>query len=123
MKKSLSILVCLSLCLLLLPINSSRATEGMADIWQLDYADVACSMVLEAAQNCILCHTSVPQVNPYGQEIADAGFGWFVVEPLDSDGDGRTNGEEIYNDCTLPGDAVSPTETTSWSLLKALFSN
>jgi hypothetical protein len=121
MGKSLSVPMCLSLCMLLLPLSSARANEGIAGIWQLDYADVACSMLLEAAADCSLCHTSVPEVNPYGQEIADAGFGWFVVEPLDSDGDGRTNGEEIYIDCTLPGDAISPTETTSLSHIKALY--
>ena len=122
MKKSLSVLMCLSLGLLLLPASSALATEGMAAIWQLDYSEGACSMVLQAAADCSLCHTSVPAVNPYGQDIADSGFGWFVIEPLDSDGDGRTNIEEITNDCSLPGDAASPTEANTWSRIKAIYS-
>jgi len=122
MRKPLFLLMCLSLCLLLLPYGSARATPGISSTWQLDYADVACSMLLDAAANCSLCHTSPSTRNPYGQDIADNGFGWFGIEPLDSDGDGRTNGEEIYNDCTLPGDAASPTEMTTWSRIKALYS-
>jgi hypothetical protein len=112
----------LALYLLLLPNPSVQANEGISEIWQLDYADFACSMILEAAANCSLCHTTPPGTNPYGQDIAENGFGWFVIEPLDSDGDGRTNGEEIYNDCTLPGDEVSPVEANSWSHIKALYS-
>jgi hypothetical protein len=121
MRKLVSLSMCLVICQLLLPYGIVRASEGIADIWQLDYADFACSTLLEAAADCSLCHTIPPQTNPYGQEIADAGFGWFVVEPLDSDGDGRTNGEEIYTDCTLPGDGTSPTERTSWSRILALY--
>jgi hypothetical protein len=122
MRKPLSVLLCLCLCLLLLPFGSARATEGLAGAWQIDYADLACSMLLEAAANCILCHTTTPETNPYGQDVADFGFGWFVLEGVDSDGDERTNGEEIYNDCTLPGYSATPTDTTSWSHIKARYS-
>jgi hypothetical protein len=121
MRKSILVIMCLSLCLLVLSFHSAGANEGIAGVWQMDYAESACSMLLEAAANCSLCHTTEPEVNSYGQAIADAGFGWFVVEAIDSDGDGRTNGEEIYNDCTLPGDILSPIEKNSWSNLKALF--
>jgi hypothetical protein len=121
MRKLISVLLCLVLALLLLPYGSGRASVGVSDIWQLDYADDTCAMLLQAAQDCSLCHTSVPAVNPYGQDISDPGFGWFGIEWLDSDGDGRTNGEEIRNDCSLPGDAISPIEKTSWSRIKALF--
>ena len=43
------------------------------------------------------------------------------IEGDDSDGDGRTNGEEINVDCTLPGDPASPVDQDSWGSLKALF--
>jgi len=122
MRKSLSVLMCLCLCLLLLPFGSARATEGLSEAWQLDYADFACSIILEAAANCFLCHTAFPAMNPYGQDIVDFGFGWFALDGVDSDGDGRLNGDEIYDDCTLPGDAASPTEMTTWSRVKALYS-
>ena len=121
MRKPLSVLVCLSFCLLLLPCGSSRATGGLATAWQNDYAAV-CTLLLDAAEDCSLCHTTVPALNPYGQDILDFGFAWFVLEGADSDDDGRTNGDEIYSDCTLPGDAASPTETASWSLIKTLYS-
>lgn len=122
MRKSLSVLACLSLCLLLLPCGSARATGGIAGVWQTDYADVTCQMLLDAAADCSLCHTTIPDLNPYGQDIADNGIAWFAIEPLDSDGDGRTNGEEIYSDCTLPGDVTSPNAMTNWSLIKRLYS-
>ncbi len=112
----------MSLCLLLLPCGSVRATTGIASVWQTDYAADTCSMLLGAAADCSLCHTNIPDLNPYGQDIADNGFGWFGIEPLDSDGDGRTNGEEIRSDCTLPGDVTSPNATTNWSLIKRLYS-
>ena len=120
MKQRRSGLLLLGLCLFL-PTGVGMATSGIADIWQLDYAETSCELVLAAAADCSLCHTSVPDVNPYGQDIADFGFGWFGIEPLDSDGDGRTNGEEIMIDCSLPGDATSPTAMTTWSRIRALY--
>lgn len=115
------VLVFLALGILALPSGSARATMGVASVWQMDYAETACDMVLAAAADCSLCHTTVPAVNPYGQDIADNGFGWFGIEPVDSDGDGRTNREEIMDDCSLPGDATSPTGTTTWSRIRALY--
>ena len=123
MKSLLFMLMCLSLCLLLIPVGSARATEGLAGAWRSDYEgwEEVCTMVLDAASNCVLCHTAVPELNPYGQDIFDFGFGWFGLEPEDSDGDGRSNGDEIRIDCSLPGDPVSPNKTTSWSRIKALY--
>jgi len=115
------VLVFLALGILALPSGPVRATTGVATVWQMDYAETACDMVLAAAADCSLCHTTVPAVNPYGQDIADFGFGWFGIEPLDSDGDGRTNREEIMDDCSLPGDATSPIGTTTWSRIRALY--
>jgi hypothetical protein len=63
---------------------------------------------------CTVCHTSPPATNPYGtalknnggsaSNIPDAAF--TTVEPLDSDGDGVSNIDEI-NAGTYPGDRNS----------------
>lgn len=116
-----TVLVLLAIGVIGLPPGTVRATQGMATTWQSDYAETACAMVLAAAADCSLCHTAVPALNPYGQDVFDFGFGWFVIEPRDSDGDGRTNREEITIDCSLPGDATSPLEATSWSRIRALY--
>lgn len=122
MRKSQCVVMCVFLCLFLLSGSGVKASEGLAAAWQMDYGESACPMLLAAAQDCTLCHTSIPAVNSYGQEIVNFGFGWFVIEGLDSDGDGRTSGEEIYSDCSLPGDIASPAESSSWSRIKALYS-
>lgn len=123
MKKPLLVMMCLSLCLQMVPMGSAQATEALSGAWRSDYEswEEVCTMVLDAATNCILCHTEVPELNPYGQDVVDFGFGWFGLEWDDSDGDGRLNGDEIRLDCTLPGDAASPNETTTWSRIKTLY--
>src|SRR5512134_2057268 len=63
---------------------------------------------------CSLCHTSPPATNPYGTALVGQGATganitaamFIAVEPLDSDGDGATNLEEITAG-TLPGDPTS----------------
>jgi hypothetical protein len=66
---------------------------------------------------CGLCHTNVPQLNPYGRAFRDAGQ-FADIEPLDSDGDGASNLAEIVA-LTFPGDAAdtplaaSPTPTST----------
>jgi len=62
-----------------------------------------------ALDSCDLCHTSVPDLNPYGAAYLAAGrnsaaFG--LIESLDSDNDGFTNIQEI-GDLTFPGDPAS----------------
>ena len=54
-------------------------------------------------------------LDPAGVEVDAVGC------PVDSDGDGRTNGQEILSDCSAPGDAVSASEAATWSAIKALF--
>lgn len=60
-------------------------------------------------QSCTLCHTSPPTRNNYGNDFAAnnttgaAANAFHAIEPLDSDGDGFTNLEEI-NAGTFPGD-------------------
>lgn len=69
-------------------------------------------------KSCGMCHVSDSDytTNPYGKDLAlemtSQGATMLTaailqkLEPLDSDGDGTTNGEEIAAD-TLPGDATS----------------
>jgi hypothetical protein len=45
--------------------------------------------------NCNLCHTNVPALNPYGSDFRQGGQDFIAIEGLDSDGDGFTNIEEI----------------------------
>ncbi len=48
--------------------------------------------------SCSLCHTSAPSLNPYGAAYKAAGRNpgaLAAIEPLDSDGDGFTNLQEI----------------------------
>jgi hypothetical protein len=69
----------------------------------------------------VLCHAGVPSLNAYGSDLA--GTNPLAIENLDSDGDSKTNGQEINTDCTLPGDASSvlPVEDLTWGAIKVLF--
>ncbi len=72
--------------------------------------------IATATAKCVLCHTKVPALNPYGQEIKAAlkaagtktltAAILHLVDANDSDGDGATNAQEFAED-TLPGDAAS----------------
>jgi hypothetical protein len=71
----------------------------------------AAAMTIGAS--CTLCHTgspSITNINPYAQAFANAGHNFATIEPLDSDGDGFTNIQEI-NAGTYPGDATSKPAT------------
>ncbi len=120
MQKMVMIILCLSLCMLVFPHSSAQATGGIRDAW-LEFYPNACDDLTNAAAACFLCHASVPGLNPYGEDMADANNDFGAIEGDDSDSDGRTNGEEILNDCTLPGDATSATTTRTWSLIKSLY--
>jgi hypothetical protein len=68
-----------------------------------------------ALDGCSLCHTSVPNRNPYGADYKSHGHNFTAIELLDSDGDGFDNITEI-NAHTFPGDpgskpAGNPTST------------
>lgn len=66
--------------------------------------------------NCKTCHTGIPKkgepsVNPYGKDLtavkgADGKYDFGKVEAKDSDGDGKTNLDEIKAG-TNPGDPAS----------------
>ena len=86
--------------------------------WVRHYED-ACQDLVAAADACVLCHATLEELNPYGLDLATVDNLPWLIEDLDSDHDGRTNGQEIA-DCTLPGDRASvPDASTSWSSLKA----
>jgi len=64
--------------------------------------------------SCNVCHTTVPNMNPYGTDLVEAGATknnippatFVAVEGLDSDRDGFTNIQEI-NAGKFPGDKAS----------------
>jgi hypothetical protein len=78
------------------------------------YPNIAGSRI----DSCSLCHTSAPNLNPYGAAYKALGRGnassFHMIEALDSDGDGYTNIQEI-NALTFPGNAAdfpqTPTNT------------
>ncbi len=107
---------------LLLAVLAAAAPSCSADKsgmnWVRHYTD-ACPELVAAANDCTLCHVTTEELNPYGRDLATVGNLPWLVEHLDSDGDGRTNGQEI-GDCTRPGDRASvPAEPERWSTIKA----
>ena len=106
---------------------AAAATTASADPTCADKSGVnflrhypdACPDLVAAANDCTLCHVSFEGLNSYGLALDAVGNLPSLVEHLDSDDDGRTNGQEVA-DCTLPGDPGSvPAETVAWSMLKA----
>lgn len=59
---------------------------------------------------CILCHPTVPSLNPYGTDFRAYGHIFSAIEPLDSDGDGYSNIDEILA-LTFPGDPADTPPT------------
>jgi hypothetical protein len=80
--------------------------------------------------DCGVCHgASTSQVNSYGQSLVDSLVthpnledALAAIEPIDSDGDGVTNINEIKGR-SLPGDNTSttPVEAATWGQLKRLY--
>jgi hypothetical protein len=120
MQKMVMIILCLSLCILVFPHSSAQAYNSIGVAWSAFYPD-ACGDLNDAATACFLCHAAGTALNPYGEDVAAANEDFGAIEGDDSDSDGRTNGEEILNDCSLPGDATSATTTRTWSLIKSLY--
>jgi hypothetical protein len=71
---------------------------------------------------CSLCHSAIPQLNPYGSAFSGAGREFASIGPLDSDGDDVINLVEI-SALTFPGDPADlpalPTPTPTETLLPA----
>jgi len=120
MKRNALLGISLSLCLLTCAVGTARAKSQYATAWKNAYPN-ACATLRNAATSCILCHTSVPDVNAYGDLLISNNLNYLGAASADSDGDGRTNGQEITEDCTLPGDLASPTAEWTWSTLKATY--
>jgi len=123
MKSNYVIKFSLVLCLVGLASTQALAFNGIARDWR-DYYPDSCQDLqgaTQSANNCVLCHTGGFNLNAYAQDLKDADLVFADIEDTDSDGDGRTNGEEILIDCTFPGDAVSPADTDTWGNIKALF--
>ncbi len=118
MKRMIAPLAILAFCLLLAPIDDAAAYSGILSDWNTQYPD-ACEDL--QALSCNLCHGGGFSLNPYGSDLAAAGNDFAAVEATDSDGDGRTNGQEINQDCSAPGDVTSPTEPATWASIKSLF--
>jgi len=53
---------------------------------------------------CTTCHTTIPNLNPYGEDFRDNGSDFDAIEQKDSDDDGFSNIDEI-NVRSLPGDS------------------
>lgn len=113
----------LSLCLMTYVASNALATSSIRNAWKSRYT-TACSTLRNAADSCLLCHTSsnadVDNLNSYGQLLADNNRNYAAAESQDSDSDGRTNGQEILTDCTFPADLASPEETWTWGTIKAI---
>lgn len=60
--------------------------------------------------SCKVCHTTVPQLNPYGMDAQKAKLDFKSIESIDSDGDTFSNGDEIKAS-TNPGDKNSASAT------------
>lgn len=123
MKKNAWIKFSLVLCLVGVSASQTLAYNSIGRDWIDQYPD-ACQELKDAttqAQDCRLCHIKGSNLNPYGRDLKENNEDFLAIEKMDSDGDGRTNGEEINLDCTLPGDAISPAEQNSWGNIKALF--
>ena len=105
---------------LFLPAAEASAYNSLIAPWRANYPD-ACATLYSLAQNCTLCHGGGFSLNPYGSDLAANGVNFALVGLLDSDGDGRTNDQEINLDCTRPADEASPTTSSTWGNLKSLF--
>ena len=90
---------------LLLPALVLLATAALARPWYLpDFETAYPDSTLPGAYSCGICHYDPKgggERNTYGRDFEQY-FDFMAVEPLDSDGDGATNGFEIATD-TRPG--------------------
>jgi len=120
-KKGSILLICMivlvaALAALLVTATGAQASPSFTGAF-LDQYPQAGPTLTAAANDCSLCHSSIPARNSYGTDLEPAsnstiGFRLIAVELLNSDGDadGAANDcdniTEINND-KLPGDAAS----------------
>jgi hypothetical protein len=113
----------LLLVALLVVTTAAQASSTYRNAWNAAYPN-ACATLKTAVSNCTLCHTSVPNLNPYGAAlIGHSATIAASTDNLDSDGDGKTNLVEIDH-CTLPGNPLSkpvPNDSQAWGALKGSY--
>lgn len=124
MKRSRWLIASLALCLLAYASRDALAFSSVRNSWKT-YYPTACSTLVSAADACTLCHSN-PNVNPviynaYGDALVAANRSVSAVDGQDSDGDGRTNHQEIVQDCSFPGSMASPADQPAWGTLKAIY--
>ncbi|MBK6734873.1 MAG: hypothetical protein IPG61_12490 [bacterium] len=120
MSKKNLLIASLSLCLLTYVAGTAAAKTAYVTPWKNAYPG-ACTTLKNAASACVLCHTDVPDLNAYGSLLQDNNRNYLGAGSADSDGDGRSNTQEITQDCTLPGDVASPNDDWKWGTLKATY--
>lgn len=118
MRRLITAIAVLAFCVLLAPADEAAAYSGILSDWNTQYPDACADL---QSLNCNLCHGGGFSLNSYGADLAAAGNDFAAIEAADSDGDGRTNGQEINEDCSAPGDAASPVEPATWASIKSLF--
>ena len=103
MNRKIALLVLLLTAIALAGVPEASARESYKPAFEENYS----SAVGTRIDQCLLCHTtsfgSIKNPNPYGTDYQKNGNNFAMIEPLDSDGDGFTNIDEIHN-LTFPGD-------------------
>ena len=100
-------------------------TDGIGDDWRAQYPD-ACQELQDCRHQCHRLHP-VPyrRIRLESPTVRISKTPTAIFPPsrtVDSDGDGRTNGEEILLDCTLPGRRrFRPRTPDTWGSIKVLF--
>ena len=104
MNRKIALLVLLLTAIALARVPEASARESYKPAFEAKYSSAVGTRIDE----CLLCHTTsfgfIRNPNPYGTDYQKNGLNFTMIEPLDSDGDGFTNIDEIHN-LTFPGDA------------------
>ncbi len=99
----IGVLITLGVGLLL---GGNQQSVHASTSWWLKAESQYPAIVGTTLDNCSLCHTSAPSLNPYGMDFAKYAHDFSAIENLDSDKDGYTNVVEIRA-LTFPGDSAS----------------
>ena len=99
-------------------VGSAGAFSSIGTAWRAAYPD-ACAELTAASNDCTMCHVNGFDLNTYASDYSGD---WTAIEGLDSDGDGRTNIQEI-EDCTEPWNENSlvGNDASTWSAVKSLY--
>lgn len=101
------IVIAAGLAVFLLPGNSVHAIPSLETALIKKYPELRDTQL----QSCTTCHYPAKQdfLNDYGLALQEARMDFEKIEELDSDGDGKTNKEEIL-DATFPGSQATGPE-------------